>query len=347
MQRSEINNQRIAWIDTAKGIAILLVIVMQTIGVYTSTMNIGSDTYTFWHKLYTLISVLIIPLFFFISGWLFNSDKYKNKPLDFIKSRTITLIIPYIVFSVIGLLLYSAIAGKNLFVFDTPIKVIMDILTIQGIGNITGWLWFLPALFLVELIYYILSRFLYPEKEGWLKVAMIIAGLFGVVTKMYLPFMAALIFYGMGHLYRKSEEKEYEDEEHVEKIWIPATGFALFLVVQNYLPSSVWMPSNIPVYALSTIIILVGVISVTRIIRWMYLKNKYFDVLEDIGKNSIIFYIMHGFFLVIFKTYFPVLGTPIDVAIISSIVILLCIPFIKFFRDHAPFIVGVKNYDKM
>ncbi len=341
MQEPEIT-QRIAWIDSVKAIAIILVIVVHTIGLYTPSLKYGAGAYTFWHSLHMFIYILPIPLFFFISGWLFNFDKYLKRPLQFIASRIKTLLVPYIFFSVIVLIIYSVISGQNIFTIEPPITLVTDIITTQGVGNIISWLWFLPSLFIVEVMYYILSRFLYPEREGLLKALMVIVGLFGVITGIHLTFMTALIFYGMGHLYRKSEERDY-DEENVENIWYPIVGFILFLIIQNYLPNSIWTPSNILSYAFSTAVVLMGVISITRLIRWFYQKNKIFDVLEIIGKNCMIFYIMHGLILMIFKSYLPAMGTPVDMLIISCLVMALCYPFIRIFRSYAPFLVGMKN----
>ena len=75
---------RYEYIDIAKGIGILLV-------VWAHILLVG------WtHR---FIYAFHMPLFFFISGYLFKSDKY-NSFKDFFKKRFKRLIIPYLIYSV-------------------------------------------------------------------------------------------------------------------------------------------------------------------------------------------------------------------------------------------------------
>lgn len=82
------NNIRIDWIDLTKGIAIFLMVCGHT----SIPLSISNWIWSFH-----------MPLFFIISGILFNATKYPNFNL-FIKKRGKTLIIPYIIFSLITLL---------------------------------------------------------------------------------------------------------------------------------------------------------------------------------------------------------------------------------------------------
>lgn len=74
------NNIRIDWIDLTKGIAIFLMVCGHT----SIPLSISNWIWSFH-----------MPLFFIISGILFNATKYPNFNL-FIKKRGKTLIIPYI-----------------------------------------------------------------------------------------------------------------------------------------------------------------------------------------------------------------------------------------------------------
>ena len=75
------SNNRILWVDIAKGIGILLVL----IGHVSQNSYISSFIYSFH-----------IPLFFIISGYL-----YKNKK-NYIRNKTTTILIPYLFFSIIS-----------------------------------------------------------------------------------------------------------------------------------------------------------------------------------------------------------------------------------------------------
>ncbi|WP_419149965.1 acyltransferase family protein [Phocaeicola vulgatus] len=87
-----------------------------------------------------------MPLFFIISGILFNATKYPNFNL-FIKKRGKTLIIPYIIFSLITLLT----------IHDQTLKEWLYKGWINGCA-----LWFIPVLFFAEiffLFHYSLHKF--------------------------------------------------------------------------------------------------------------------------------------------------------------------------------------------
>ena len=72
--------QRIDWIDTAKGLCMILVIVGHTLP-YGNLMR-------------NFIFSFHMPAFFFLSGMTFRPEKYKTC-LDYIKKRGRTLILPY------------------------------------------------------------------------------------------------------------------------------------------------------------------------------------------------------------------------------------------------------------
>ena len=77
-----ISVKRIEWVDVAKGIGIFLVVLGHTSA-----------------QLRNLIYGFHMPLFFFLSGVVFNKEKYSIK--GFVKSRFNSLILPYIFFYVL------------------------------------------------------------------------------------------------------------------------------------------------------------------------------------------------------------------------------------------------------
>jgi len=118
--------QRIQWIDVAKGWGILLLIYG----------HIANDLFSKW--LYTFH----IPLFFFLSGYVFNP--YKSFPV-FIKSKVRGLLLPYITLG-IPLILINIHWGYNLF------SLVQSFLIQKRMFP----LWFITALFLQLLTAYFL-----------------------------------------------------------------------------------------------------------------------------------------------------------------------------------------------
>lgn len=120
---------RVDWVDITKGIAIFLMVCGHT-GIPKSLSN--------W------IWSFHMPLFFFMSGLLYNPDKYICLG-GLLKKRLRTLLIPYMFFSVVALFLTS------------------DISFISWMRH--GWLngcalWFIPVLFFTELISYAIIKYL-------------------------------------------------------------------------------------------------------------------------------------------------------------------------------------------
>ena len=82
---------RLHWIDALKGFGIILVVFAHY------TLPVALDTYIFSFHM---------PLFFFVSGFLFNIVKYTESATNFVKGRFRSLIIPYFAFAVLTLLFY-------------------------------------------------------------------------------------------------------------------------------------------------------------------------------------------------------------------------------------------------
>ena len=143
--------KRINFIDTAKGIGILLVVFS-------------------FH----------MPLFFFISGMVFNTD---GKTFGaFLKKKAQTLACPYVLFYIISILFYLILdisADSQNIEWGKYGSYFLQMFISQGsrvIANIP--LWFIPCLLAVEIIYFFISKLKKPifiivvsaifSASGWL-----------------------------------------------------------------------------------------------------------------------------------------------------------------------------------
>lgn len=178
---SSVSTKRIEYIDIAKGIGIILVVMGHTIG---TEVLVGSWIFSFH-----------MPLFFFLSGLCFNDERHPLF-LPFLKKRIQTLFLPLVYFSVICLVV-SVLTGAS----NYSIEKIQN-------GEFTGALWFLYVLFLSELFYWIINRL---SQHTAIKFAVIIVCLFIGISLQKLDFtlpfnhcsvFPATFFYGLGHLSR-------------------------------------------------------------------------------------------------------------------------------------------------
>lgn len=131
-------SNRINWVDQAKGIGILLVV-------------IGHMTIPL--KLSILIFSFHMPLFFFISGYLFNEKKYASDFKTIVISKFSTLVWPFVTFTFLALFLRSMYDYKN------TVETFDYVGFLIGMDSINVPLWFLTALFSTEIIFSQIIRF--------------------------------------------------------------------------------------------------------------------------------------------------------------------------------------------
>lgn len=135
---------RIEWIDQAKGWGMILVVFGH--GIYLEIP----------HK---LVYSFHIPFFFALSGWLYNPTRY-TRFRELAKARWKSIVIPYILYSVIG---YLGLVGAWCFGRKprglSPIDpVISSLLAVRTFTPYNGTLWFIACLLLTEFCFYWLYR---------------------------------------------------------------------------------------------------------------------------------------------------------------------------------------------
>ena len=175
----------------------------------------------------TYIFAFHMPLFFFISGFLFDFEKYAVSASNFVKGRFRSLIIPYFCFALLTCLFYFLLdtgfqpGVTNIEFFENnALYGIYSIL--YALGPMVSYnppLWFLTCLFVTELLFYGFAKKYYWEPKK-LVFLLGITGLIGYLYSVYIPFrlpwnadvaLAAVAFYGAGNLFRKfTESKEKE-----------------------------------------------------------------------------------------------------------------------------------------
>lgn len=201
---------RLKYIDIVKGIAIFLVVLGHTIepGGF-----VAKSIFSFH-----------MPLFFIIAGYLFNFEKYDHNFREFFRGRIFRLLFPYFVSAFLFFMIYLLYESPKPFIY-TPFYVVEDIFKsifiscLYGVGainsfNITpiGPLWFLPALFCAEMLFYLFNK-LSNLLNIWFRVILFsVISYIGILIgqKIFLPWnidiaLAAMIFVFIGYELRKNK----------------------------------------------------------------------------------------------------------------------------------------------
>ena len=274
---------RLKWVDCAKGVAMLSVILGHCLEYINSDM--GCKT-----LLLPIVYSFSIPLFFMISGFFHKSEgvgfgKYLLK-------KTKSILVPYATFTVICL----AVSAIRIYIFKTPLDCTVfqefKLIVVQRHYNM---LWFMAVLFLTEIAAYFLLR-----KRNYILISVVIA--ISVLSAfllrrygfLYLPWSIdivpfAMVFYAVGFAVRNLEEK-------VLCKWLfPAylvIGLALTIINLKITSGLRYVNmykadyGSLPLYFLAGIAMSLAILCLCK---WIG-KSKLFGY---IGKNSLIFYGFH------------------------------------------------------
>ncbi len=191
-------NERIHWIDIAKGIGIIFIIYAHELGS---------------HDLRYLFYSFHIPLFLFLSGIVFKP--YSNF-FKFLKKCVNGLLIPYLLIAFASYVIWAINFTNFSFTGNEEIKQFLSIFygnSNNGLMDFNNILWFLPTLFITRIMFYFLHKFV--TKTSKLVLSLFLISIIGYVYSIYvnlkLPFgtetaISALVFYGSGYLWFNNEK---------------------------------------------------------------------------------------------------------------------------------------------
>lgn len=211
--RKSVWGGREQWIDICKGIGIILVLLAHAITKETT--------------LWKFINQFHMPLFFALSGYLYNC---KDTFIIFVYKKVKGLYLPYICSSVLMYMLY-VLVGKETFSFVEIIKILMMITE----GPLLGAIWFLRVLFWAIIIFDILNRF-WGNKKKVIYIISLIMMLIGV--QITFPYRFSNILVALGFISIGKILKDIEIEKNIIKwLWVPC--FAIIFVASLFTKASV------------------------------------------------------------------------------------------------------------
>lgn len=333
MTNSIIVKNRNHAIDIAKAVGIFLVV-----------LGHHPDNLTNW------IYSFHMPLFFLLSGIFHKKyDCYKS----FIKKKVKTLLIPYFIFSIILIFVWYIIGRKYGEAALHPVTLKQSILgmlygsEVKDIASMQwgGTLWFLPCLFIVENLFYFISKLKKEKVFVLILLSMSSSIVYNLLFTFNLPWniqraLFEIGFYSVGYYY-----KDFFLETTESKARYMIFGvFALFL---NLLVFSVFKVNDQVIskviYFFTGLFGSVGIIELCKV----YKTNKFID---QIGKNTIILFCLERKvnaaikFIIIIILHKNMIEGNIAIDVIYSIIqILLCYPLIVVINKYFYFILGRKK----
>jgi acyltransferase len=302
--------ERVHWIDIARGIGIIFVIYAHVLG----DQGIRYLFYSFH-----------MPLFFFLSGIVYNHKKYGSF-VTFLKKSAKGLLVPYFIFAFIMFFLW-VIGLKTTNIFSPGI--IRQFLSIfyansnNGLMVFNDVLWFLPALFVTRILFASIANF--SVKARTLISVLLLFSVFGYLFSIFasnikLPFgaetaISAVVFYGAGFLWNRSEKTKALLFRY--KYFL----FILLFIVGAYIATNAFhiygRQIDMRLNHLNNYFYFY-IAAFSGIFAWISFSvaiNKN-SLLEKIGRNSLILFVWHP---IVFTYFGVILNTILGLNLIKSI----------------------------
>ena len=311
--------KRIEYIDVTRGILSTLTVIR--------------------HSGITMPLSTVVPEFIFLSS-LFYNTKLDFK--EFLTKRVKVFLIPFIFFYVISYAFY-ALAGmvKPSITSMTDATDFFDIFTQKQLFN--GPLWFLPALFWVQVIYYPILKYVRKIHYKFiismgLGIAGSLLGYYEIFLPMYIDSALSLIpFFFFGNQIFKL--KYLENKKFVWYLIFAFSGIVLLTLnytIRVQATYNLW--GNITDYLLSVIIITHVSIIILYVCKLLDLKQQFFSFL---GQNSMLIMCSHHLIYrpiqLVAQDFIPTNILPYFVCIVTMIIIFAIAPF---FNKYIPWAVG-------
>lgn len=311
--------KKLYYLDITKGFGILLVVC----GHIFEGSSFSKWIYSFH-----------IPLFFIISGFLLKYNDYKEESFkEFAKKRIMSLAIPYIFFSLINIIL------KYIFLEVKINEFIYDLLRVI-VGQSIFAMWFLPALFISEILFFILNKYL--KKRYVFIIICILMSLgflihyikYNIIMLVFAREFIALGFICLGYY-------TFESINNIKLSYLSILIIIIINIIISQINTSIDLWSlcfgNIAFYILSSVLGSMATIFFFKKLD----KNK---VLYYWGKNSLIIMSTHQILLeLISKNLNYQIESWLAGIILLIIIMLLEYPIIQITNNKMKFILGKSN----
>lgn len=288
-------NKRIEYLDIAKGIGILLVVLGHN--------DFGAISTFFYQVIYSFH----VPLFFFLSGYFINTS---ISFFDYFRKRFLSVLLPF--WFTIFLIYFASVSFEKMGFQTALVRIVKSL---YGSINYIDWgqLWFLPNLFVVSLYAFIFLRVTSNVRNRWLVWAILLGTLlvsvpllrifypfpisvFGKDYELFgLPFSLDVVLLSGFFFLLGNEVRQVTSERTFDPLLL-LIGAGLGLILLNYFfPYSVDIAKRVyeslPVNTLEAIL---GILFVLALSRQVELHSRHLaSLLKYIGNISLIILLFH------------------------------------------------------
>lgn len=322
-------SERVTYIDIAKGLVLLLVILGHT---FRDSMR---EAYYWCDFLYLFLYKFHGSALFLLSGMSYAITVQKNKSLSvslYIKKKAKSILLPWVSYSVLVYIIFFAVSkmpgigvalgGKSVV---SPMEYLKLMLYNQN--PYSFHLWYLNTLFLLNIFTFLIDKFSGDNKARVLKIILLIimpmiastvAQPWHLVTK---GFVYQLPYFIIGTLIKR------ENIEKFNRRWMILGLLSAILLAVNTILEPGYNLSLTACVAVFYIENILAVMVAFGIISVCYVFSGKLALVEKIGRHSMVYYLYHqpfcGAFLGAFlydKLHFPVVPV-ITVCMLASLAV--------------------------
>lgn len=327
--------ERIQFVDLAKFVGIFLMVLC-----HSGMQNL----------LTVIIYAFHMPLFFFLSGYLFDRNKnHDGLTIRFIKKRVYAILVPYTFFSLI------LCFGKSGMI-DWAYILYASRDSLAFADSFTP-LWFLPCFFLSSVIFFVVSKltmsngFLYYMLISLITIVGFVLSSFRVYLPYGYPFNFDVAFIGVLLMALGNEVKKIPLNPYLGgAFFLAGMILSLFNRPISLTYDNPHVEMSISSYGNPFLFIIVSCMLCMAIVYWcrkiiecQYLPQKIINLMSFFGENTIIVLCIHGIFVNILMISFSKLGIEllgIEAIAISILCFGLLYPTIYFMNKYIPNLIG-------
>ena len=316
---------RVLYIDLYKGIGILLMI----------AAHIGFG-FAFDHY----VHAFHMPLFFFISGFLFKDKK------GYLISKSRSLLMPYFVYAISTYIIWKII-------FNQPSDSLIHILLYMNSTDfISDALWFLTALFISNFIYWIIRSLF--SNEIFITIIIAIIAIFGnMIHVIYskpcvFSIDAGMVGTGIMHIGYGFKHYKTRLNDRLKRLSWKEIGVAMLLIsALVFFNNSVNMREgfygNVLLFWINSTIMIILIWNISNKAIQSTLHNCrgfsdiIIEILSNIGKRSLVFLCLNQVVIYLCFNTFPVNNTSMLMKLfhnaIMLAIVLIILYIIAYFKE--------------
>lgn len=319
--------QRKLWVDGLRALCMIFVIFGH------QTDSVAYDVFTCPIKL---------PLFFMITGYVFNEGKTTGA---FFKNLFFKMIIPWLCLTVPLFVLYTPFKGIS-YLWDCIYK------TISG-----ELFWYMPCCIIAEIIWYCVRRLLGGGQIYLTCVAAVVLMIIGLILQNYgilnfAMFNHALMAQGwilMGFLYKRFSGQINELK------WMPPIGLGILYLAMAFVSLKIWPGQAIDVrmnvwynYPYNFAMILIGCFAIFMLAEKLGKTPKF---MVFIGQNTLVYYLLHQRMIGLFVSALSFVHVTVPDNMVGTCIktfagCVICGIIAILLNRFTPFAVGKKKNNK-